>query len=394
MASNRTSEISQNFPFCAIVGQEALRSALLLNMVDPGLGGVLVRGDKGTGKTTAVRSLRGIMPAIQAIDCPYSCDPQDLYHRCPQCRKALESLFSQPVITKDMPFVELPLNATEDRIAGILQIEQALKSGERYFEPGLLAAANRGLLYVDEVNLLPDHLVDILLDAAASGVNTVEREGVSFSHPAKFMLIGTMNPEEGELRPQFLDRFGLSVEIKTLQQATDRREIIQRRLVFEADPRKYTQEWRQRDEIVKQRILGAREILEKVNIPHHQIDLAVRLAAAGRVSGHRAEILIIKTARALAAFTGDFEISNAHITEAALYVLPHRLQNWTLDSEGDQQNRLRTLITQVFNEKKPAEGELSENFETSDTETEGMQIPGAAAAGSIVFEFLKKKALM
>ncbi len=387
-------KMSTDFPFSAIVGQKALRSALLLNLVDPGLGGVLVRGDKGTGKSTAVRSLRGIMPIIQAVDCRYACDPDDQDNRCPGCRKALKDLYSRPVLRKNMPFVELPLNATEDRIAGTLHIEQALKTGERHFEPGLLAAANRGVLYVDEVNLLPDHLVDILLDAAASGVNTVEREGISYTHPARFVLVGTMNPEEGELRPQFLDRFGLSVEIKTLQAATERRHIIQRRLAFEAGPQDFIRSWAHEEKMIRRRIVDAKKLLKKVHVKKEHIDLAVRLATASRVAGHRAEILLVKTARALAAFTGESEITRAHMAEAVHYVLPHRLQNGRLDSSTEREKRIHHLVDGVAGDRTLDEVEQTDDMETSDTESEGMQIPGAGAAGSIVFDFLKKKALL
>src|SRR5512136_662543 len=249
------------YPFSAIVEQEVLKTALLLNAVDPSIGGVLIQGHKGTGKSTAARALAQLLPYIEVLEnSPFNLDPRDSIG-VPGFKPAGSLKASERAILRPMPFVELPLNATEDRLVGSLHIEKALQTGERRFEPGLLAAANRGILYVDEVNLLPDHLVDMLLDSAASGVNVIEREGISFAHPARFILIGTMNPEEGELRPQFLDRFGLCVAIRGVVDLDARKAIVQRHLAFESNPEDFLDKWTLADQAISDQIAYAREHL-------------------------------------------------------------------------------------------------------------------------------------
>src|SRR5574338_540029 len=237
------------YPFTAIVGQERMKRALVLNAVDTRIGGVLIRGERGTAKSTAARSLAALLPHVQVVqDCRFGCDPERPSTWCTECKERFASGGILPTTERATPFVNLPVSATEDRVVGTLDIEQAIQKGERHFEPGVLASANRGLLYIDEVNLLDDHVVDVLLDSAAMGVNTVEREGISFAHPARFILVGTMNPEEGDLRPQLLDRFALSVEIHGIRDARERVLIMQRNLGFESDPDDFHLEWQHREE--------------------------------------------------------------------------------------------------------------------------------------------------
>jgi magnesium chelatase subunit I len=379
------------FPFSALVGQEGLKTALLLNAVDPTLGGVLIRGHKGTGKSSAVRALPALLPEIEAVaDCPFHCDPGDPGSMHPGCRERLARGEQLPRAQLPTPLVELPLGATEDRLVGSLHIERALLKGERHFEPGLLAAANRGILYVDEVNLLEDHLVDLLLDSAASGINNVEREGISFVHPARFQLIGTMNPEEGELRPQFLDRFGLCVLVRGLADPTQRQEIARRRLAFESDPDAFITAWAPAEQVVAGQIARARAALAAVAIPPAAWEQTARLAAAAGVHGHRADIIIIKTARALAAFLELYSVGEAQIREAARFVLPHRLASPPLTSPESAPGRIEALL------RDPASGiesHVAPGAEAAGAQeaAEAMQVPGAAAAGSILLDFLKKK---
>src|SRR5579859_7036571 len=232
------------YPFTAIVGQERMKRALVLNAVNSAIGGVLIRGERGTAKSTAARALAALLPDIEVVsDCRFSCDPRRPDQFCDECRDRASAGEGLPVATRQTRVVDLPVSATEDRVVGTLDIEKAIKKGERHFDPGVLAAANRGILYVDEVNLLDDHIVDLLLDSAAMGVNVVEREGISFQHPARFILVGTMNPEEGDLRPQLLDRFALSVDVRGLNEARDRMAIVQRHIAFDQDPDKFRAQW-------------------------------------------------------------------------------------------------------------------------------------------------------
>jgi Mg-chelatase subunit ChlI len=396
----------RDFPFSAIVGQQLMKSALIVNAVDPSIGGVLIRGQKGTGKTTAVRSLRSILPPITVVEgCAYHCPPEiEKMHE--ECRRRAEAGETLKTVEIPTPLVDLPLNATEDRLVGTLRIEEAFTSGKRRFEPGLLAAANRGILYIDEVNLLEDHLVDMLLDAAATGVNHVEREGISYSHPAAFMLVGTMNPEEGELRPQFLDRFGLCVAVSGIADENERLEIIKRRFAFERDPLAFTAEWAAQDAALARQIITARERLAGVRIGEAALRLIVQTAARAGTAGHRAEIAMMRTTAALAAFTESRETLAFHVQEAARLVLPHRMPTGILEGPEGAIEKIETL----FGKASPSEAqpgtkdfaddaadeipeEYTEEFGVDPDLLAQMQTPGNAAAGSVIFTYLKKKLL-
>lgn len=284
-----------NYPFTAIVGQKEMKQALILNAVNPSIGGVLIRGEKGTGKSTAVRSLTEILPRSEATG-------------------------------KPMRVVELPINATEDRVAGSLDVEYAITHGEKHFEPGILAEAHGNILYVDEVNLLDDHIVDLLLDAAAMGVNTVEREGISYSHPARFILIGTMNPEEGDLRPQLLDRFGLVVDVEGEQDPEERCQVVRNRLAYEQDPENFRETYEEKQKEEQARIEQARKLLPEVTCSDAICLLACKIGIALDTDGHRADICMIKTAMTLAAWNGRKDVRKEDLLEAAHYVLPHRMR--------------------------------------------------------------------
>ncbi|MBM4285287.1 MAG: VWA domain-containing protein [Deltaproteobacteria bacterium] len=315
------------YPFAALVGQDFLKKALILNAVNPRLGGVLVRGEKGTAKSTAARGLAALLPPMRVVaGCPFGCDPDNGDQLCEECARRRSAGEALPRRERPMPVVDLPLGTTEDRLLGTLDLERALKSGEKRFEPGLLAAANRGILYVDEVNLLDDHLVDVLLDAAAMGVNVVEREGISFTHPARFILVGTMNPEEGELRPQLLDRFGLCVEVAGLLNLEDRMAVATRRLAYEADPEAFGREWEGEQERLRQAILSARARLPAVQASTAMVRLITAICLEQGVDGHRADITMLKAAHTLAALHAREAVAPEDVREAALLVLPHRLK--------------------------------------------------------------------
>ncbi len=315
------------FPFTALVGQEEMKLALILNVIDPGIGGVLIRGEKGTGKSTVVRSLADILPEIEVVEgCPFSCDPEDLQGLCPHCRERLEQEGQLPRTRRKVRVVELPLSATEDRLVGSLDLEAALTRGERKFEPGLLAAAHRGFLYVDEVNLLPDHLVDTLLDVAAMGVNFVEREGVSFAHAARFVLVGTMNPEEGDLRPQLLDRFGLCVTVEGLKDPRARVLIMERWEEFTRDPERFTERFRPETEALVSRIVAARERIPEVEIPEEMLYAIAKKAITLGVDGHRADLTMARTARAHAAFQGRTRVTEEDLRVAERLALTNRIR--------------------------------------------------------------------
>ena len=336
------------FPFTAIVGQDEMKRALLLCAVDPRIGGVLVLGDRGTGKSTAVRALAALLPPMSAVvGCPYGCDPKSS-NPCEQCRtqrtpgKTLQKSAKVPV-----PVVDLPLGATEDRVVGALDLERALTKGEKAFEPGLLGRANRGFLYIDEVNLLEDHLVDVLLDVAASGENVVEREGISVRHPARFVLIGSGNPEEGELRPQLLDRFGLSVEVRTPTELKSRVEVVRRRDAFERDPAGFVEQWRKTDAKVRRQIDAGRNQLESVQVPDSALEQGARLCIALGTDGLRGELTLLRTARALAAFEGASQVTDSHLQRIAVSALRHRLRRNPLDESGSD-IRVERAMSEVF----------------------------------------------
>ena len=318
------------YPFTAIVGQEKLKTALLLNLVDPHLGGVLIQGEKGTAKSTAVRGLEALMDEVEVAEgCPFHCR-MDGDTLCDECRSHPD----RKAVRYRRRVVELPVSATEDRVVGTLDLERALKEGVKAFEPGLLAQANGNILYVDEINLLEDHIVDVLLDSAAMGVNTVEREGVSYSHPARFVLVGTMNPEEGDLRPQLLDRFGLMVEVHGEQELEARKEVVRRRLAFEADPAAFCAAYEPEQEKLRRQIAEASARLAQVQLPEGLFDTVARVCTALQVDGHRADITMLKTARALAALAGRPAAEEADLRQAAELALPHRLRRTPFEQAG------------------------------------------------------------
>ena len=310
------------YPMAAIVGQENLKQSLLIGAVNPGVGGVLIRGEKGTAKSTAVRALAYLLPEIQVVmGCPFGCDANHPEQLCSFCQKQYPNLTKEK---RRVRVVNLPLNATEDRVAGGIDFSLAVKQGQRLLSPGLLADAHRGILYVDEVNLLDDHIVDIILDAAASGENRIEREGISFSHPARFMLVGTMNPEEGELRPQLLDRFGLCVEVSGTQTPEERVHLMELRDQFDQDPEKFYAGYRPKNQALAHRIKEAREFLKQVRMPRHLRGFITELCSKNNVAGHRADLVMEQAALALAALEKADEVTVDHIRQVAPMVLIHR----------------------------------------------------------------------
>ncbi|MFF7772291.1 putative cobaltochelatase [Streptomyces massasporeus] len=328
--------MSTPFPFTAVVGQDDLRLALLLNAVSPAVGGVLVRGEKGTAKSTAVRALSALMPTLDVVSgCRFSCDPGSPDPGCPDGPHE-PGAFE----TRAARMVELPVGASEDRLVGALDIERALSEGVKAFEPGLLADAHRGILYVDEVNLLHDHLVDLLLDAAAMGASYVEREGVSVRHAARFLLVGTMNPEEGELRPQLLDRFGLTVEVAASREPDQRVEVVRRRLAYDDDPAAFAARWAEEEAAVRARIVAARELLPSVRLGDGALRQIAATCAAFEVDGMRADIVMARTATALAAWAGRTEVLAEDVRQAALLALPHRRRRNPFDAPGLDEDKL------------------------------------------------------
>jgi len=348
------------FPFSAIVGQQRMKKALALNAINPRLGGVLIKGQKGTAKSTAVRALASLLPQINTVsDCPFHCDPFHAAEMCSSCRDRLSRDETLPVSKRLMQVVELPLGATEDRVLGTLDIEKAIQKGEKHYEPGILASANRGILYVDEVNLLDDHLVDVLLDSAAMGVNTVEREGVSFSHPARFMLIGTMNPEEGELRPQLLDRFALCVDVEGITEENDRIEIVKRYLEYECDPHGFIHKWKDEENRLGEYITIAQSILPEVTYTDDIIKLITSIAITMNVDGHRADIAMLKTGRTIAAFHHRKEVTNDDIREAAELVLPHRMRRKPFQEPKIDNEKLEDAIRNHNNNQPQSQQQTS-----------------------------------
>ena len=334
------------FPFSAIVGQEELRLALELVAVEPRLGGVLLFGDRGTAKSTSVRALAEVLPKIRVMaGCPYRCDPTDNHSVCPGVDLVSHSSAAFEEVAAQV--VDLPLGATEDRVVGALDLEAALTRGERRFTPGLLAQAHRGFLYIDEVNLLPDHLVDVLLDVAASGVNVVERDGLSVRHPARFVLVGSGNPEEGELRPQLLDRFGLSLDVATPGDVPSRVEVVKRRLAFEADPRGFLQAYASDQAALTSRLAAARRRLAEVKVSDSVVERCAKVCLALGTDGLRGEITLVRAASAAASLDAEPEVTSRHIRMVALLALRHRLPRNGID-EGASGARIERALEQVL----------------------------------------------
>lgn len=336
------------YPFSAIVAQEEMKLALLIAAVEPAIGGVLVFGDRGTGKSTAVRALAALLPSMRVVvGCRYGCDPdiEDPTRLCEECQ-ARKAAGQWKTRLASVPVVDLPLGATEDRVVGALDLERALSQGVKAFEPGLLARAHRGFLYIDEANLLEDHLVDLLLDVAASGENVVEREGLSVRHPARFVLVGSGNPEEGELRPQLLDRFGLSVEVKTPTELASRVEVIRRRDAFEKDPAAFIERWKKADGALRRTIVAARKRIQAVDVPDAVLERAAKLCLALGTDGLRGELTLIRAARALASIEGDAAVGDSHLRKVAPSALRHRLRRNPLDDAGSTTRVEKVLVEQ------------------------------------------------
>jgi magnesium chelatase subunit I len=335
------------FPFSAIVGQEEMKRALLVAAIDPTVGGVLVFGDRGTGKSTAVRALASLLPPMRVVaGSRYNVDP-DAPATWDDETRAAHANGGVKAKSVPVPVVDLPLGATEDRVVGALDLERALARGEKAFEPGLLARAHRGFLYIDEVNLLEDHIVDLLLDVAASGENVVEREGISVRHPARFVLVGSGNPEEGELRPQLLDRFGLSVEVTTPREIALRIEVVKRRDAFERDPAAFVETWKREDAKTRKRVVTARERLPGVRVPDAVLESAAKLCMRLGTDGLRGELTLVRAARALASLAGDPVVSDAHLRDVAPSALRHRLRRDPLDEAGSTA-RVQRAIAEEF----------------------------------------------
>jgi Mg-chelatase subunit ChlI len=341
------------FPFTAIVGQERMKRALVLNAVNPRIGGVLIRGERGTAKSTAARALAALLPDVRVVrDCHFGCDPDRPTTWCTECKERAAQAPDAPLPSemRRTSFVNLPVSATEDRVVGTLDIERAIKKGERHFEPGVLAAANRGLLYIDEVNLLDDHVVDVLLDSAAMGVNVVEREGISFAHPARFILVGTMNPEEGDLRPQLLDRFALSVDIRGLTSPAERVAIMERNLAFEGDAEAFRALWLVKERELCGEIVQAREIVDQVTYSKRDLHAIAGLTASLQVDGHRADLVILKAARAHAALQNRRALTDLDIALAAELALPHRIKRGPFQQTEVNLYNLEERIEQIQSE--------------------------------------------
>jgi len=333
--------MSAKFPFTAIIGQEEMCLSLILAAIEPRLSGVLIFGDRGTGKSTAIRALAALLPDIDAADCPYSCDPAST-ECCNACATTRPATLKKPV-----PVVDLPLGASEDRVAGALNLERALADGVKIFEPGLLARAHRGFLYIDEVNLLEDHLVDLLLDVAASGENLVEREGLSLRHPARFVLIGSGNPEEGELRPQLLDRFGLCVEVRTPTDISARIEIVKRRDAFDRNPGEFLTKYAPHEAALRDKILAGRRLLPEIEVTDDILEQGAKLCMALGTDGLRGELVLLRAARALAAYEGVTQVTLEHLRAMTAPALRHRLRRDPLD-DSLAGTRVDRAVAEIF----------------------------------------------
>jgi len=341
------------FPFTAIVGQEEMKLALLLNVIDPKIGGVMIMGDRGTGKSTTIRALADLLPEIDVVaDDPFNSHPSDPELMSNFVRDRVGSGEHVPTMKKKVMMVDLPLGATEDRVCGTIDIEKALSEGVKAFEPGLLAKANRGILYVDEVNLLDDHLVDVLLDSAASGWNTVEREGISIRHPARFVLVGSGNPEEGELRPQLLDRFGMSVEVRTVKDPTLRVKVVEERSAFDQNPQDFLQHHQTAQDELQERLVQAQTLLPQVNLDYdHRIQIS-QVCSELDIDGLRGDIVTNRAAKALAAYEGRTEVTIEDIQTVVPLALRHRLRKDPLESI-DSGYKVQKVFCRVFNLPEP-----------------------------------------
>jgi Mg-chelatase subunit ChlI len=356
------------YPFTAIVGQARMKRALILNAVNPRIGGVLVRGERGTAKSTAARALAALLPEVEVVaDCRFGCDPKQPEFFCDECRERMARAETLPTSTRRTPFIDLPISATEDRVVGTLDIEKAIQKGVRSFEPGVLANANRGILYVDEVNLLDDHVVDLLLDSAAMGINVVEREGISFQHPARFILVGTMNPEEGDLRPQLLDRFALSVEVRGLEDPQERMMILQRHIAFEEDPAAFREHWQPKEEELGEQIRRAQQIVDDVKYTARNLFTIANLTGSLKIDGHRADLVILKTARAHAAFEGRTQITERDILLATELAIPHRLKRGPFQDIRMSMTELEERVEQISTDWKGEESEADPYAEETPT---------------------------
>ncbi len=344
------------YPFTAIVGQNRMKRALIMNAIDQRIGGVLIRGERGTAKSTAARAMAALLPDIEVFaDSPFNDDPHAPSTWSDWAKEHVAAGGNNNIVKRRVPFIDLPVSATEDRVVGTLDIEKAIQKGERHFEPGVLAAAHRGLLYIDEVNLLDDHVVDILLDSAAMGVNVVEREGISFVHPARFILVGTMNPEEGDLRPQLLDRFGLSVELVGIRDARDRVLIMERNLAFEADPEEFGRQWQSKERELSSQIARARKLVDRVTYTKRDLLSIAALSTDLNVDGHRADLVLLKTARANAAFEGRLAINSRDIALAAELAYPHRIKRGPFHQSEITSEQLQERIDQLYGQSSSPE---------------------------------------
>ncbi|MBE2267009.1 MAG: ATP-binding protein [Anaerolinea sp.] len=360
------------YPFTAIVGQEKMKIALILNAIDMRIGGVLIRGERGTGKSTAARALAALLPEIDVFaDSPFNDDPAHPetwsdWAREHQANANGGANGEAAISRRNVPFIDLPVSATEDRVVGTLDIEKAIQQGVKKFDPGVLANANRGILYIDEVNLLDDHVVDLLLDSAAMGVNVVEREGISFAHPARFILVGTMNPEEGDLRPQLLDRFALSVEVEGIRDAGKRMEIVERHIQYESDPEGFREEWHPHEQELAHRITAARSIVDDVSYTRRDLYSIATLTAGLHIDGHRADMVILKTARAYAAYNGRTEINQHDILLALELAIPHRLKRGPFADANMNMADLEKKMDQI-------ESEWGEGDEAQESSEDGSE---------------------
>lgn len=383
-----------SFPFSAVVGQDALKTALLINVIDPRVGGVLIRGEKGTAKSTAVRGLAAVLPEIDVVEeCRFSCDPRDTRSLCPECRER-RSAAPLPRVRRTPRIVDLPVSATEDRVVGTIDLEVALKQGERRFEAGILADANRGILYVDEVNLLDDHLVDTLLDAAASGRNIVQREGITYEHPSRFVLVGTMNPEEGEVRPQLLDRFGLCVDVTGIADPAVRVEVLKRRRAYEDDPAGFERVWRDDQSGLLERLATAIRTLPDVELDDDLLFLIASVCASMGVDGHRADLVMGRAAAAYAVLHGHREVTAADVRAVAPMVLAHRMRKTPFEEAAFDEHRLEQLLSSAVPEGSDGDGESSQRPDGSEGHAAmaemhtGSPVPETASAEQVTAELV------